>query len=194
VEPVHLVTSDGHPLNGDMSEAEGDVTGAVVICHPHPLMGGNRFNPVVDALFMTLPAHGLHVLRFDFRAVHGHGVAERLDVVAALDLLTERYPRLPLHLAGYSFGAAVILTVPDARITRRVAIAPPFGQMAVDPPTQPTLVLVAEHDQFFPPSRARPIVAGWPQATLEIVESADHFLSGRTAAVARTVAAWLATT
>ena len=63
--------------------------------------------------------------------------------------------------------------------------------MAVDPPRQPTLVLVAEHDQFCPPSGARPIVATWPDATMEIITSADHFLAGRATAAAATAAAWL---
>ncbi len=165
--------------------------GAVVICHPHPLRGGDRFNAVVEAMFVAFPASGFHALRFDFRAEHGEGVAERLDVVAALDHLADRYPGLALHTAGYSFGAVVSLAVDDDRIVRKVAVAPPLSHMAVDPPRQPTLVLVAEHDQFSPPSAVEPIVAAWPDATIEIIASADHFLAGRAKAAADTAAAWL---
>jgi pimeloyl-ACP methyl ester carboxylesterase len=63
--------------------------------------------------------------------------------------------------------------------------------MSVEPPSQPTLVLVAEHDQFSPPSAVEPIVAAWPDATIEIIASADHFLAGRAKAAADTAAAWL---
>lgn len=196
MEHVQLTTTDDQHLAGDLAESEGDPRGAVVICHPHPLRGGNRFNNVVEALFVALPANGFHALRFDFRAEHGDGVAERLDVVAALDELASRYPGLPLHAAGYSFGAVVSLSVDDDRINSKVAVAPPLShmplsQLMVDPPTQPTLVLVAEHDQFSPPSAVEPIVATWPHATVEIITSADHFLVGRAAAAADTAAAWL---
>jgi alpha/beta superfamily hydrolase len=191
VEHVQLATTDGHHLAGDLAEAHGDAAGAVVVCHPHPLRGGDRFNTVVEAMFVALPTSGFHVLRFDFRAEHGEGVAELLDVVAALDHLAERYPALALHTAGYSFGAVVSLNVDDDRIVSKVAVAPPLSHMAVDPPRQPTLVLVAEHDQFCPPSAAEPIVATWPDATVEIITSADHFLAGRANAAADAAAAWL---
>ena len=192
MEHVQLTTTDGHHLDGDLAEAHGAAAGAVVICHPHPLRGGDRFNAVVEAMFVAFPASGFHALRFDFRAEHGEGVTERLDVVAALDHLADRYPGVALHTAGYSFGAVVSLAVDDDRIVRKVAVAPPLSHMAVDPPRQPTLVLVAEHDQFSPPSGVEPIVATWPDATLEIIASADHFSSGRAKAAAATAAAWLA--
>jgi alpha/beta superfamily hydrolase len=191
VEHVQLTTTDGHHLEADLAEADGNPAGAVVICHPHPLRGGDRFNAVVEAMFVAFAASGFHALRFDFRAEHGEGVAERLDVVAALGHLADRYPGVALHTAGYSFGAVVSLNVADDRIVRKVAVAPPLSHMDVDPPRQPTLVLVAEHDQFCPPSAARPIVATWPDATIEIIASADHFLAGRTMAAAETAAAWL---
>jgi alpha/beta superfamily hydrolase len=191
VEHVQLVTTDGHRLAGDLVEAHGDAAGAVVVCHPHPLRGGDRFNAVVDAMFAAFPANGFHALRFDFRAQHDEGVAERLDVVAALDHLSDRYPDVALYTAGYSFGAVVSLNVGDDRIVGKIAVAPPLSHMAVDPPGQPTLVLVAEHDQFCPPSVAEPLVATWPQATMAIITSSDHFLAGRAAAAAETAAAWL---
>jgi len=191
VEHVQLTTTDGHHLDADLAAAEGDPLGAVVICHPHPLRGGNRFNVVVEAMFAAFPANRFHALRFDFRAEHGDGVAERLDVVAALDDLANRYPGVPLHSAGYSFGAVVSLSVDDGRITSKIAVAPPLSHMLVDPPHQPTLLLVAEHDQFCPPSAVEPIIAAWPDATMEIIASADHFLAGRSTAAAATAAAWL---
>jgi hypothetical protein len=192
VEQLQLTTADGHRLSGDLAEAAGDAAGAVVVCHPHPLFGGNRFNSVVEAMFVAFPSGGFHTLRFDFRADHDGGVAERLDVSAALDHLAERYPGAVLHTAGYSFGAAVSLAVDDDRIASRVAVAPPLSRMSVDPPPrQPTLVLVAEHDQFCPPPAVEAIVASWPDAAIEVIRSADHFLAGQAAAAAATAARWL---
>ena len=107
------------------------------------------------------------------------GVAERLDVVAALDHLAARYPgcraahgRLLLRRRRQPQRRGR----PDRAAGSRSHH--PLSHMAVDPPRQPTLVLVAEHDQFCPPSAVEPIVATWPDATIEIIASADHFLAG----------------
>ena len=196
-QTIRLITSDGCELAADLAEPDGAVRGGVVVCHPHPLYRGNRHNPVVDAVFTALPAAGFRALRFDFRSVHdpdrfGGGVAESADVVAALDRLADDRPDLPLFLVGYSFGAAMSLRSDDARIGAIVAIAPPLAAMPIErEPAVPVLVLSPRHDQYCPPDTAEPIVAGWPLAELEPVESADHFLAGHTAAVARRTVTWL---
>jgi alpha/beta superfamily hydrolase len=193
-QTISLTTADDHTLAADVVEPVGDVVAGVVVCHPHPLYGGNRHNPVVDAVFRALPVAGFRALRFDFRADHGGGVAEVADVVAALDRLADDRPGEPLFLVGYSFGAAVSLRTADPRVRAIVAIAPPLAAMPIDtPPAMPVLVLSPRHDQYCPPDVAAPIVAGWPQVELEPVESADHFLAGHTATVATRVIAWLGT-
>ena len=192
---VQLTTSDGHNLAADIAEPTGtadsaDTLGGVVLCHPHPSYGGNRFNTVVEALFRSLPAAGFVTLRFDFRAEHDGGANERLDVIAALDALDARTDR-PLAVVGYSFGAAVALDTVDERIASVVAIAPPLSMMPAPAPDAPTLVLTPRHDQFCPPDEAEAIVGDWPNAEFGVVESADHFLAGHTAAVADRVVTWL---
>ncbi len=58
-----------------------------------------------------------------------------------------------------------------------------------------TLILTPAHDQFSPPDATEAIVSEWPCTTHETIASADHFLNGRTAAVAeRTVEFLTATT
>lgn len=90
---------------------------AALICHPHPLGGGNMHDKVVYYAMKVLndAAWGLGwpVLRFNFRGtglsqgVHD-GIAETGDVIAGMDWL-EREFRLPLVVAGFSFGAATAL-------------------------------------------------------------------------------------
>lgn len=199
-DEMSLLTADGHTLVGDLRVPERTVAGAV-LCHPHPAYGGDRHNPVVDALFRTLPAAGVSALRFDFRPLGartptGEGTAERADVVAALHrLATEVDATVPLFLVGYSFGADVALAVGDERHAGWATVAPPFRFSGRARPGlgdgRPVLVMAPEHDQFAPPYWVGKAIRGWPDVTVEAVPMADHFLAGATAQVARSVADWI---
>ncbi len=201
---LSLRTSDGQVLAADLAGAEGERIAAAVLCHPHPLYGGSRHDAMVEALFTTLPAAGVTAVRFDFRAAHDGGVAERLDVVAALDALDALDDEsgeatavtggarvgVPRFVVGYSFGAVVALTTTDPRIAGVVAIAPPLhGGTA--PPEAPVLVLTPERDQFCPPPAARAALRGWPDCEHLEIGHADHFLRGHTAEIADLVARWM---
>lgn len=194
---VQLTTSDGHVLAADLAlpPAGAHPIGAVVLCHPHPQYGGNRFNTVVSAVYAALPPAGYATLRFDFRHEFAEGIGERLDVVAALDRLdaVDEVSGVARVVVGYSFGAAVALGTDDHRIAAVAAVAPPLAVAPVAAPRVPALVLVPRHDQFSPPSLIEPIVATWPHASLQVIEAADHFLAGHTRDVADRVLAWLAT-
>ena len=190
MESIQLGTSDGHVLAADIAVPDGAPLAGVVVCHPHPAYGGDRFNNVVDALFTALPATGFVTLRFDFRSGGGDGIAEQIDVVAAIDELAVRSD-LPIAVAGYSFGASVALNTADQRIRAIAAIAPPLSMLPAADPGVPTLVLTPRHDQFCPPDAATAVVARWTDYEFDVIESADHFLVGHTAAVAERVAEWL---
>lgn len=190
MESIPLTTSDGHTLEADLLLPDLPCIGGAVVCHPHPQFGGNRFNPVVEAVFRRLPQIGFATLRFDFRSSVDGGNAERLDVVAALDEL-ERRKIGPMVTVGYSFGAAVALSTDDDRITSIVAIAAPLGMMTVDPPSVPVLAFVPQHDQFTDPDAARTATADWASIELRTVESADHFLVGQASTVSDAAAEWL---
>ena len=183
---VQLTTSDGHVLPADLAvpPPDRDPVGAAVLCHPHPQYGGNRFNAVVAALYEALPSAGYAALRFDFRRQFADGVGERLDVVAAID---------HLDAVREVTGVPRFVGTDDDRIGKIIAVAPPLAVAPVGAPRVPVLVLSPRHDQFSPPSLTEPIVATWPTADLEVIESADHFLAGHTRDVAERVVAWLAT-
>jgi alpha/beta superfamily hydrolase len=185
-----LTTSDGVRLEAEVI-VPPDPVAALVLCHPHPLFGGNMRSLIPSELFRQLPERSVAALRFNFRGVegsggsHGEGVDEALDVLAALDALEEAVPGAPCALAGWSFGADVSLSVVDPRLHGWIAIAPPLR--IVDPATmgaaqdaRPKLLVVPEHDQYDPPDRARPITESWRATTFEVVNGADHFLVGRT--------------
>ena len=190
-----LLTPDGARLAADLAVPAAARAGAVLL-HPHPRFGGNRRNAIVAALFRSLPAAGIAALRFDFRpdsGAEGSDLAdERVDAVAALDVLAEHVPDVPLFVVGYSFGAAVGLGVDHPAIIARVAIAPPLAVMKPTLGTPlPALVLVPAFDQFSPPPATHPLVRDWRDTTVETIDGADHFLLGRAAAVADRATAWL---
>ena len=174
------------------------VRAGAVVCHPHPQYGGDRFDNVVAALYGSWPALGIATLRFDFRPEFSDGIGERLDASAALDELEGRVGKVPVVMAGYSFGAWVAAGLTDDRITAIVLVAPPLAVMPPVPgPSVPTLVLTPEHDQFSPPAGSAPIIAEWnAQSTTpidhQVVSMADHFLVGHTAAIATRTTTWLA--
>jgi alpha/beta superfamily hydrolase len=156
----------------------------VLVLHPHPDMGGNRFNPVVDAIYRRAVAGGLAACRFDFSSSEPSVAIS--EATQALDLL----PSVPATVVGYSFGAAVAAAVTDARIDRWVLVAPPFGRLLpaerlpIGADHRPKLLLVPTHDQFCPPAAAAAEVVGWTATTVEEVPGSDHFLARASAAVA----------
>src|SRR5581483_11002385 len=137
IEPVSLHTSDGLALEAELSVPD-DAWAAAVLAHPHPQFGGNMRSIVPGALIEALPRAGVAALRFNFRGVEGsegaydEGRGEQLDVIAAIDALSEIAEGLPLVLAGWSFGADTSLAVGDERVDGWAAIAPPLRVVKLD--------------------------------------------------------------
>ena len=70
-------------------DVSGPIPG-VVICHPHPLFGGNMDNNVVIAVSFSLVEQGFATIRFNFRGVgnsdgeHTKGEQEYQEVLGPL--------------------------------------------------------------------------------------------------------------
>ena len=173
---------------GMPDEPEGDVPG-VVICHPHPLRGGNMDNLVVMAIYRDLITRGMAALRFNFRGVgnsqgeHSKGEGEVDDVEAALDI----FRSLPgvdgrrVGLAGYSFGSGMILKgLPKYSKSRAFAlISPPprfFPESALPKDSRPKLVVCGDRDRTVPLEDLSPFAESMSQpAEYRVIEGADHF-------------------
>jgi uncharacterized protein len=99
-----------HGLEGVLRT--GDPFAGVVICHPHPLYGGDMRNNVVGAIEEGFSLKGFTTLKFNFRGVgesggaYDDGKGEMDDLVAAARFLKDRLEGgAKIILAGYSFGA-----------------------------------------------------------------------------------------
>src|SRR5947209_14506019 len=115
-QPMTLAVGADLSLEARMALPDSPYAG-IVICHPHPLYGGDMDNPVVVRVQEVCAELGLATLRFNFRSVggssgsHANGVGEQDDAVAALHVLAKTVGDRPLAIAGYSFGARVAALV-----------------------------------------------------------------------------------
>jgi len=194
----------GLTLEGRLHAAENaqdaPVPGAVV-CHPHPLYGGDMDNALVVAICDALSTHGIAALRFNFRGAggsegaHGGGREERDDVRAALDFLASQPGVDPrwLCLAGYSFGAVVALSTAYPSLAALAAISPPLAADRGDVIrlTCPTLLVFGERDTIAPAAGLeRAGIDLPPGSRVAVVPGADHFWWGHEEKVAEEVVAF----
>lgn len=163
---------------------------AVVLCHPHPLYGGNMNNNVIHEVSVTCDEHRIAALRFNFRGVgksggtHNGGVGEREDVKAALTLLESR-PEIDssrLGLCGYSFGTMVGIPVADTdpRVQAFAGISSFFiAPGLLQDFRKPKFFIHGSWDQFIPALQVEEIARQLPEPkTFELVSGADHFWWG----------------
>ena len=195
-------------LEGELNHPEGPGPfPGVIICHPHPLYGGNMLNNVVTAICQALVGCSIAVFRFNFRGVgnsggtFGGGIAEQEDVRAALAFLlsTSSIDAERIGLAGYSFGAGVALPVAlqEAVISRLALVSPTLstaGWEQLKEYAKPKLLIVGEADPFIPQERFQQQVKEVAETKqCRVISGADHFWWGYEEAVAREVAQFLAT-
>ena len=186
-------------------ELTSDARGGLVVCHPHPLYGGDMDNPVVVRSVEVAREAGLATLRFNFRGVgasqgtHAKGAGEQDDVRAALAALGSRLrPGSPLGLAGYSFGAWV-----SARVAARTAdlsgvalIAPPvamldFGDLSAAS-FRNLFIVAGTRDTYCPIPELDRLVERLPGARVAQIEGAEHFFFGKLYPLGEALRGWIA--
>ena len=169
-----------------------------VICHPHPAHGGTMHSKVVHTVHRVLCGAGHPTLRFNFRGAglsEGHysgGEGEVEDVAAAAAYARERAGGRPLWGAGFSFGAWAGLrwALRDRGLERFIALGLPVEAFALDflvEAPAPLLIVQGDHDRYGSvagvEALARRLRASCP-VEVRVVASADHFFTGRLAALA----------
>ncbi len=167
-----------------------DLSGAVVVCHPHPQHGGTMHNKVAHTLARTFVRLGFAALRFNFRGTENSegrfddGVGELDDALAAVDWMRNRLPGQPLWLAGFSFGAAIaVRAAVETDVAGLITVAPAVSRFASDMETQPVcpwLVVQGDQDELVDIDA----LIDWmntlqPGPELLILEDAEHFFHGR---------------
>jgi alpha/beta superfamily hydrolase len=156
-------------LTGPAGDIEARVTPPVagsphhavaVICHPHPLHDGRLDNKVTATLARTLSAMGVAVVRFNFRGVGASagdfaaGIGETEDLLAVIRQTQALYPGRELWLAGFSFGAYIVLRAARfIAVDRLITVAPPvnlYDFSEIPSPACPWLLIQGTADEVVP--------------------------------------------
>ena len=149
---------DGGRLTGMLSyPADGEVRRAVLLCSPHPHFAGDMNNNVIRAVAARLACGGSAAMRFDYRGVGESGIdlpagvsvfdywsdveenfdyADAIaDAASAADTLAAACGGdIPMAVVGYSFGAAIGLTLGLRRddVRAMVGLSAPFCRLSFD--------------------------------------------------------------
>lgn len=206
-QDLTIRSRDGLALEAAL-DAPPDAKAVLVLCHPHPQMGGTMNAPLLLALRDELVGRGWAVLRFNFRGIGASegtpstGIEEVADAGGALDYAADRYAGLSRALAGWSFGAAVAvrLAAREAGIIGCAAIAPavhekPGITAGLPPPgdlgaTVPLLVVYAANDKQVSPEAC----SAWGEAAgadVVRVRGANHFFWAKYEQLSEIVGSWL---
>ena len=175
-----------------LPDGEGPFPG-VVMCHPHPLNGGNMDNNVVVAVTFGLADAGIASLRFNFRGVgnsqgeHSKGEKEYEETLVAMDFLGA----LPdvnderIGLGGYSFSTRVICAHKQLyKKPRAIALVAPSLEAITDSPLQsdktPRMIITGDRDRLANSDGADEQLARFnPPADYHLIPGADHFWVGQ---------------
>ena len=173
-------------------DSPGDVavSGAAVICHPHPQHGGTMHNKVAHTLARSYVRSDFATLRFNFRGTEGSegkfddGVGEYDDALAALEWMRGRYPDVPLWLGGFSFGAAIAIRAAVAiEVKGLISVAPAiyrFTGILEEQPRCPWLIIQGDEDELVDVEETIEWVNSLePGPELIVMPGAEHFFHGR---------------
>lgn len=197
-EPVVFPVPEDHlTLEGRLHR--GSQAWGAVLCHPHPLHGGNMHNKVIDSAMRAISSIHGSVLRFNFRGVgesqgsYGQGIDETRDLAGAIAFMTQQgLVAKGLLLVGFSFGTGVIARymnqptshVPGVSVDGVVLIAPPLQHVQLPSFSVPNRwglhLILGEQDQFCTPPQltAYQAMFGSHAIRSRVVPQADHFFHG----------------
>jgi hypothetical protein len=161
----------------------------VVICHPHPLMGGSMHNNVVEAIRDAFALQNYTTLRFNFRGSgnstgnYDEGRGEQSDILSAHEFLKKNGSK-KIFLAGYSFGAWVgskVLEQFNQLFVVSILISPPFNYFDFNwdnLKNKIDLLVSGDRDQYCDAEVLRK-QAKIINSPLETIYETDHFYTGK---------------
>jgi uncharacterized protein len=160
-----------------------------IVCHPHPLYGGNMHNKVVTTLVRAFQGLGVTTVRFNFRGVgqsdgeFDNGCGEQEDLLAVMAWAQQQFNKKEIWLAGFSFGAYIAASVASqVPVNQLVLVAPPvqhFAMQTLTPLINAWILAQGEADDVVPAAD----VFAWaesrnPKPTILRFPNVGHFFHG----------------
>ncbi|MHC4270091.1 MAG: alpha/beta hydrolase [Planctomycetota bacterium] len=208
--------SDGLKLEGVLSYDENVLDPPMILlCPPHPHLGGDMENNVITALGSVLAENGFATLRFNYRGVDSsesklNNIAEVyeyweeilnnddcsdaiVDATSTINYLESTVGTKQIFITGYSFGAivAMMLSVENADIRAFASISTPFGRFEtafLSGCKKPKLFICADNDFA---SSLEEVEKGMLNIAepkiLDIMNDCDHFYIGKELEIANKV-------
>ncbi|MEM2934175.1 MAG: dienelactone hydrolase family protein [Methanocellales archaeon] len=163
----------------------------VVLCPPHPLYGGSRFDHRLAAVALELEKNGITALTFDYRNKFARGRGEIQDAISALRYLRGRVKKIGIF--GYSFGAVVASNAASKFEVIGIAYLAILKQtediQAIVNQRAPKFFIHGKKDQIAPYARFEELYqsANEPKQCL-ILENEDHFFHHSIEEIAKAIA------
>ena len=183
-----------------------------VISHPHPKLGGDLDNNVVQAVARGLLAMGVATVVFNTRGVGRslgsstwRGVEERLDILDVLAFAWAQPGVSDVLLCAYSFGAAVGCSALQDAPKKPSAVAvigypkgfwasflfsAHYSRFVLG--SIPKLLVQGSNDNFTSPSTLEALFQEQPEPKkLVILPEVDHFFQGSEGELVEAIVSWL---
>ncbi len=158
-----------------------------ILCHPHPLYGGNMDDAIVRIVEKALASQRISTLRFNFRGTgfsegkHDDGNGEVEDLRSIYDWVADSYKPEKIIIAGYSFGAVIAAkAAPQIKSDLVLLVAPPTRAIHPYFFTESTVVAITgSQDDFVNNKDLASLVEKSPNLKVTVIDGADHFFSGK---------------
>lgn len=160
-----------------------------LLCPPHPLMGGNRFDTRLERISEKLNNSGISTLTFDYKG-YRDGFGEIEDAKTCIEFLKQRHSAI--FIIGYSFGSVVASNVADlcdaaVYISPLLSIASiKFADCGKD-----KLFVMAKRDQFVSLGESFLLYQNAKPPKDFLILDTDHFYFGKFDVLAEKVCEFL---
>jgi hypothetical protein len=148
-----------------------------MMCPPHPLMGGSRFDIRLERISVELLRNNISTLRFDYREPFRGGIGEIEDAKICLSYLKDRHSSVVV--IGYSFGSLIASNIAEfCEAAVFISPLPKMNSVEFKDAEIPKLFIIAVKDQFISLNQSLKLFEKCSEPKKIIKLNTDHFYFG----------------
>lgn len=150
---------------------------SVLLCPPHPLMGGSRYDERLQRISKKLSENRISSLRIDYRS-YRRGIGEIEDAKQCLDFLKSRHSKIAI--LGYSFGSVIASNLAElCDLAIYISPMPLIDSIEFKDSKNQKLFIIARRDQFVPFSVSLELFSKASEPKSFVILDTDHFYFGK---------------